>query len=81
VPAEAKRSAQETRPAGGGRLVKVLNACPAKFNRYWVFSASATTLFYRMVYDAGRGAQKIYVNYPGSPAPAVTVTSAFATCP
>ena len=39
-------------------------------------------VFYRMtVYDIHAGAQKIYFNYPGPPAPAVTDVTAFATCP
>ena len=62
-------------------LVKTLNGCGLN-NRYWVFSAATTNLFYRMeVWDVVGGEQKIYFNYPGPPAPAVTDTSAFATCP
>jgi len=62
-------------------MVKVLNACSLN-NRYWYFSASTTNVFYRMeVTDVVRGAQKIFFNYPGPPAPAVTDTQALATCP
>lgn len=62
-------------------MLKVLNACGLN-NRYWYFSASATNVFYRVeVIDVLRGEQKIYFNYPGPPAPAVTDTDAFATCP
>jgi concanavalin A-like lectin/glucanase superfamily protein len=62
-------------------MVKVLNGCGLN-SRYWVFSAATTNVFYRMeVFDVARGAQKIYFNYPGPPAPAVTDVSAFATCP
>lgn len=62
-------------------LVKTLNGCGLN-NRFWVFSAATTNLFYRMeVWDVVGGEQKIYFNYPGPPAPAVTDTSAFATCP
>ena len=62
-------------------MVKVLNACPST-NTYWVFSAATTNVFYRMtVTDQEGGAQKIFFNYPGPPAPAVTDTQAFATCP
>ena len=62
-------------------LVKALNGCGLN-NRYWVFSAATTNVFYRMeVLDVVRGKQKIYFNYPGPPAPAVTDTDAFATCP
>ncbi|HEY0782416.1 MAG TPA: hypothetical protein VGE98_08180, partial [Thermoanaerobaculia bacterium] len=62
-------------------LVKSLNACGLN-SRYWIFSASTTNVFYRMtVLDVREGVQKIYFNYPGPPAPAVTDTDAFATCP
>ena len=62
-------------------MVKVLNGCGLN-NRYWVFSAATTNVFYRLeVFDGGHGVQKIYFNYPGPPAPAVTDTNAFATCP
>jgi hypothetical protein len=62
-------------------LVKTLNGCGLN-NRYWVFSAATTNVFYRMeVWDVTAGEQKIYFNYPGPPAPAVTDTNAMATCP
>lgn len=62
-------------------LVKALNGCGLN-NRYWVFSAATTNVFYRMeVLDVRAGAQKIFFNYPGPPAPAVTDVNAFATCP
>ena len=64
-------------------MVKALDACvPVLGNRFWIFSAATTDVFYRMeVLDTVRREQKIYFNYPGSPAPAVTDTDAFATCP
>ena len=62
-------------------MVKALNGCSLN-NRYWIFSAATTNVFYRMeVLDRQGRAQKIFFNYPGPPAPAVTDTSAFATCP
>jgi Concanavalin A-like lectin/glucanases superfamily len=62
-------------------MVKTVNGC-ALNSRYWLFTAATTNVFYRLtVYDIHAGAQKIYFNYPGPPAPAVTDTSAFATCP
>jgi hypothetical protein len=62
-------------------MVKALNGCGLN-NRYWVFSAATTNVFYRMeVLDVQRGVQKIYFNYPGPPAPAVTDVNAFPTCP
>ena len=67
-------------PAGSNRMVKTVDAC--SFNGYfWVFSAAATNVFYRLeVVDVRGGAAKIYFNYPGPPAPAVTDTAAFQTC-
>lgn len=61
--------------------VKAINGCGLN-NRHWIFSSATTNVFYRMeVLDARAGTQKIYFNYPGPPAPAVTDTGAFATCP
>lgn len=68
-------------PANWEIMVKVLNGCGLN-NRYWLFSAATTNVYYRMeVFDVRAGEQKIYFNYPGPPAPAVTDTGAFATCP
>jgi hypothetical protein len=62
-------------------MVKALDACGLN-NRYWIFSAATTNVFYRMeVFDSVGLEQKIYFNYPGPPAPAVTDVNAFATCP
>jgi len=62
-------------------MVKVLDGCSIN-NRYWVFSAATTNVFYRMeVLDQLAGVNKVYFNYPGPPAPAVTDTGALATCP
>jgi concanavalin A-like lectin/glucanase superfamily protein len=62
-------------------MVKTVNACGFN-NRYWAFSAATTNVFYRLeVLDVRAGVNKIYFNYPGPPAPAVTDTAAFATCP
>lgn len=62
-------------------LVKALNACGLN-NRYWIYAASTTDVFYRMeVFDYQAFENKIYFNYPGVPAPALTDSDAFATCP
>jgi len=62
-------------------MVKAINACGLN-NRYWIFSAATTNVFYRMeVFDLHSGVNKVYFNYPGPPAPAVTDTDALATCP
>lgn len=61
-------------------MIKVLDAC-ALNDHYWVFSAATTNVFYRIdVLDVLTGTSKVYFNYPGPPAPAVTDTTAFATC-
>lgn len=61
-------------------LVKSVNACGLN-DRYWIYSAATTDVFYRMTVTDVHGASKTYFNYPGAPAPAVTNSSAFATCP
>lgn len=62
-------------------MTKALNGCGIN-SHYWIFSAATTNVFYRMdVLDVTHGVQKIYFNYPGPPAPAVTDVDAFATCP
>lgn len=62
-------------------MVKAINACGLN-NRYWIYSAATTDRFYRMeVFDTLHPTNKIYFNYAGPPAPAVTDSSAFATCP
>lgn len=62
-------------------MVKAIDACTLN-NRFWLFSAATTNVFYRLeVFDLAGGAQRIYFNYSGPPAPAVTDTAAFATCP
>lgn len=68
-------------PSNWEVMVKLLNGCPIN-NRYWMFSAATTNVFYRMdVLDQEAGVNKVYFNYPGPPAPAVTDTTAFDTCP
>ncbi len=61
-------------------MVKAINGCGLN-NRYWIFSAATTNVFYRMEVLDVHGEQKIYFNYPGPPAPAVTDVNAMATCP
>ena len=62
-------------------MVKALNGCGLN-SRYWLFSAATTNVFYRLdVFDQHALTNKVYFNYPGPPAPALTDTSAFATCP
>lgn len=62
-------------------LVKVINACTLN-DRFWVFSAATTNVGYTLtVTDTRTGARKTYNNRLGVASPAVTDTSAFATCP
>jgi Concanavalin A-like lectin/glucanases superfamily len=62
-------------------LVKALNGCGLN-DRYWIYAASTTDVFYRMeVFDYQAFENKIYFNYPGAPAPALTDSDAFDTCP
>jgi len=62
-------------------LLKVLNACPLS-NTYWVFSAATTDVEYTItVVDTQTNKTKTYFHAGGTPAPAVTDTEAFATCP
>ena len=62
-------------------LVKAVNGCGLN-SRWWVFSAATTNVQYRLtVTDVTSGVTKIYFNYQGISAPAVTDTDALATCP
>ena len=62
-------------------LVKVLDGASIN-NRFWVFSAATTNVEYTLrVTDTETGQTKSYENPLGHCAPAVTDTSAFATCP
>ncbi len=62
-------------------LVKVLDGCD--FNgHYWVFAAAATDVDYDLtVTDTATGETRNYSSPLGNPAPPITDTSAFATCP
>ncbi len=63
-------------------LIKVLNACSAPFNHYWVFFAATTNVQFTVtVIDTATGAVQTYFNPLNQPAAAVQDTSAFATCP
>ena len=62
-------------------LVKVLDGCDIT-GHFWVFAASATDVGYTLsVTDTANGTVKEYRNPIGQIAPALTDTSAFATCP
>jgi hypothetical protein len=62
-------------------MVKVLNAC-AFSGHYWLFSAATTNVGYTLtVTDTLSGEVRTYQNPLGVSAPAVTDTTAFATCP
>jgi hypothetical protein len=62
-------------------MIKAINGCVVN-DRFWIFNAGLTNLFFRIeALDVVGGAQKIYFNYPGPPAPAITDIDAFAICP
>jgi hypothetical protein len=62
-------------------LIKVLDGCNIN-DRYWVFAAATTNVEYTLrVTDTETGASKQYRNPLGQASPAITDTSAFATCP
>lgn len=62
-------------------LVKVLNACGLN-QKYWFFGAATTDVEYTItVTDSKTGQVKTYYHGPGTPAPAITDTDAFASCP
>jgi hypothetical protein len=67
-------------------LLKVLNACNSSAPRFWVFAAATTNVEYTItVTDTQAPPQaervKTYFKPQGPPAPAITDTNAFATCP
>ena len=62
-------------------LVKVLDGCGLN-DRFWVFATATTDVEYSLeVVDSSNGTRKTYFNELGNASPAITDTSAFATCP
>jgi hypothetical protein len=62
-------------------ITKVLDACGLN-QRYWLFAAATTDVEYTItVTDSKTNTTKTYFHAVGSPAPAITDTGAFATCP
>ncbi len=62
-------------------LINIINGC-AFNDHYWVFYAATTNVEYRIsVTDTETNQTRDYDNILGTPAPAVTDTMAFATCP
>ena len=63
-------------------LIKVLNACVAPFNRFWVFYAATTNVEFTLtVTDTQTGRVNVYVNPLNQVAAPVQDVNAFATCP
>ena len=61
-------------------LVKVIDACGVN-SRFWVYAAATTDVRYTMtVTDTLRDVSKTYDNPLGTASPAITDSSAFATC-
>ncbi len=68
-------------PSNWEMLIKVLDGCGLN-NQFWVFFAATTNVGFRLeVLDVQSGVNKVYFNYLGESANAVTDTGAFATCP
>lgn len=69
-------------PNNAEMLVKVLNACVAPFNRFWVFYAATTNVEFTVtVTDTQADVVKSFYNPLGRAALPVQDTQAFATCP
>ena len=65
-------------------LIKVLDGVNGTnaFGNFWVFNAATTNVEYTLrVTDTATGATRSYENPLGNPAPVITDTQAFATCP
>jgi hypothetical protein len=63
-------------------MIKVLDACQAPYNRYWVFHAATTNVEYTLtVTDTQNGQVKTYFNPLNHAATTILDTNAFATCP
>jgi lysyl endopeptidase len=61
-------------------ILKILNGCGLN-QKYWVFAAATTDVEYTItVKDTTTGVTKTYFKAAGTPAPAITDTSAFASC-
>jgi hypothetical protein len=62
-------------------LIKVLDGCGVN-GHHWVYAAATTDVEYTLtVTDTRSGAEKLYLNALGIASPAITDSSAFATCP
>ena len=62
-------------------LIKVLDGSNGAFGNFWVFNAATTNVEYTLtVTDTETGQTRNYED-PGQSFPAITDTSAFATCP
>ncbi len=67
-------------PGNWEMLIKVLDGCAINAH-HWVFSAATTTVEYTLrITDTETGQVREYFNPLGQAAPAITDTSAFATC-
>lgn len=62
-------------------VVKVIDGCELN-SRYWVYAAATTDVAYTLtVDDTLRDVSQTYTNILGTASPAITDSSAFATCP
>ena len=68
-------------PNGFDLFVQMLNRC-GNNNHYWVFTTAFTNVEYTLtVTDTETNQERVYDNPLGTVSPAITDTSAFATCP
>ncbi|MCP4693856.1 MAG: hypothetical protein GY859_37825 [Desulfobacterales bacterium] len=68
-------------PTNTDLLVKILDGCDIN-DHFWVFASGGVDVGYSLtVTDTETGVSKEYANPVGQPSPAITDTSAFATCP
>lgn len=69
-------------PSNPEIFLKILDACVAPFDRFWVFVAGLTNVGVTVkVTDVPAGVAQIYENSPGNTFESVQDTTSFATCP
>jgi hypothetical protein len=63
-------------------VVKVLDACPTQFDRFWVFAAGLTNVEVLIrIRDTTSDTERTYANLLETPFAPIQDTNAFATCP
>jgi hypothetical protein len=67
-------------PENWEMLIRVLNGCSVN-HRFWIFAAAANVDYTLTVTDTQTDQVQVYASPQSAPAPAITDTAAFATCP